>query len=55
MTVELLQMISLISFIVAGVLFLLGIALFFLLEYNKENTLVNDCLCDQSTAPLGHL
>ena len=35
MTVELLQMISLISFIVAGVLFLLGIALFFLLDVPK--------------------
>lgn len=32
MTVELLQMISLVSFIVAALLFLLGIALFFLLD-----------------------
>lgn len=35
MTVELLQIISLVSFIIAGVLLLLGIALFFLLDVPK--------------------
>ena len=35
MTVELLQIISLVSFIVAGVLLLIGIALFFLLDVPK--------------------
>lgn len=35
MTVELLQTLSLISFIVAGVLFLVGVALFFLLDVPK--------------------
>lgn len=35
MTVELLQTLSLVSFIIAGVLFLIGVALFFLLDVPK--------------------